>query len=92
MTGLLWYDDSKAKSWADKIKEAADRYYKKFGVRPNSVFMHPDDYATLDLEHHYGRWMEMAEYAELPTPSQIAPRKIILRNHIYIGSRDVEGS
>lgn len=40
-SGLLWYDaDDKKPIW-DKIREAAQRYYEKFGVRPNVAFVNP---------------------------------------------------
>jgi hypothetical protein len=40
-SGLLWYDGDKDKPLWDKIDEAAQRYYDKFGVQPDTCFVHP---------------------------------------------------
>lgn len=39
-TGLLWFDDEKLALKA-KIERAAQRYYQKFGVRPNACLVNP---------------------------------------------------
>lgn len=38
--GLLWYDDSRM-AVEEKIDRAAQRYYEKFGVRPNVCYINP---------------------------------------------------
>lgn len=40
-SGLLWYDGNGTKSLWDKIDEATQRYYEKFGVAPNTCYVNP---------------------------------------------------
>ncbi len=40
-SGLLWYDGDPKKSIWDKVDEAAQRYYQKFGVQPNTCYVNP---------------------------------------------------
>ena len=40
-TGLLWFDDDPDRTTADKIKDGARRYYRKFKEVPNLVKIHP---------------------------------------------------
>lgn len=44
--GLLWFDDDRKKEASLKIKEAAERYFEKFGRWPNLCYVSP---ATLPL-------------------------------------------
>jgi len=44
--GLLWFDDDPRKEVSLKVKEAAERYFEKFGRRPNLCYVSP---ATLPL-------------------------------------------
>jgi len=44
--GLLWFDDDPKKEISLKVKEAAERYFEKFGQRPNVCYVSP---ATLPL-------------------------------------------
>ncbi len=44
--GLLWFDDDPKKEVSLKVKEAAGRYFEKFGQRPNLCYVSP---ATLPL-------------------------------------------
>ena len=37
MNGLLWFDDNKNHSTAEKIRRACHRYKQKFGIAPNTV-------------------------------------------------------
>ncbi len=39
--GLLWFDDDPHKTTADKIKDGARRYHRKFRVVPNLVQINP---------------------------------------------------
>lgn len=39
--GLLWYDDSPARSLADKVARAAAQYQAKFGQVPTVCFVNP---------------------------------------------------
>ena len=34
--GLLWYDDDRERDIEDVIEVCAQRYYEKFGVRPDT--------------------------------------------------------
>ncbi|MGB5931710.1 MAG: hypothetical protein WBH57_01405 [Anaerolineae bacterium] len=45
--GLLWFDDDPKKELSLKVKEAAERYFEKFGRRPNLCYVSP---ATLPLQ------------------------------------------
>jgi len=44
--GLLWFDDDPKKEVSLKVKEAAERYFEKFGRWPNVCYVSP---ATLPL-------------------------------------------
>lgn len=44
--GLLWFDDDPKKEVSLKVKEAAQRYFEKFGRWPNLCYVSP---ATLPL-------------------------------------------
>ena len=39
--GLLWFDNDPKRSLEEKIAQAAERYYQKFGHRPNTCFVNP---------------------------------------------------
>ncbi len=39
--GLLWFDDDPKKGVSLKVKEAAERYFEKFGQRPNLCYVSP---------------------------------------------------
>ncbi len=39
--GLLWFDDDPKKEVSLKVKEAAERYFEKFGRRPNLCYVNP---------------------------------------------------
>jgi hypothetical protein len=43
--GLLWYDDTATRTFADKVLRAAARYAEKFGQPPTVCFVNP---ATLN--------------------------------------------
>lgn len=40
--GLLWYDKDSRIPFAQKVMEAGERYREKFGVAPNTCYVHPD--------------------------------------------------
>ena len=44
--GLLWLDDDPKKEVSLKVKEAAERYFEKFGRWPNACYVSP---STLPL-------------------------------------------
>ena len=39
--GLLWFDDDPKKEASLKVKEAAERYFEKFGRQPNLCYVNP---------------------------------------------------
>lgn len=41
MTGLLWFDNSPKTDFAEKVKEAASYYQKKYGRKPDLCYVHP---------------------------------------------------
>ena len=70
-SGLLWYDAS-SNPIERKIADAAKRYYEKFGVRPNTVFVNDKDFRA---------------DAEIPQ-MHVAAKRTILPNHVWVGLRD----
>ncbi len=87
--GLLWFDKDPKIPFAQKIYEAAERYEEKFGVTPNTCYVHPSTLpagavvpgfelrarATI-LPHHF--WLGIAEDAQpAPTP-EVAPEPLPL--------------
>ncbi len=44
--GLLWYDGDPKRALTAKVEEAATRYQRKFGRRPNTCYVH-----QASLEH-----------------------------------------
>lgn len=64
--GLLWFDDDPKRPLEDKVTRAARRYREKFGVAPDTCYVHPsavNGKATVDgvsivsapsvLRHHF---------------------------------------
>jgi len=47
LVGLLWFDDDPKKEVSLKVKEAAERYFEKFGRRPNLCYV---SLGTLPIE------------------------------------------
>lgn len=39
--GLLWFDDDPARSIADKVSRAVQRYQQKYGHNPDVCYVHP---------------------------------------------------
>ena len=92
-SGLLWYDaDPKKPIWT-KIEEAAQRYYEKFGVQPNTCFVNPsalppknetDSLATgvvEDVPHSRKAHAPPRHPARL----NVSAKTTILPNHIWLG-------
>ncbi len=42
--GLLWFDDAPKKEVSLKVKEAAERYFEKFGRWPNLCYVSPHSF------------------------------------------------
>ena len=70
-TGLLWYDDSQA-DLSTKVQEAAQRYYEKFGKRPDRCYVNP---ASLPPE---------AKQCSL-NGIKVLARPTILPDHFWLG-------
>ncbi len=75
--GLLWYDDNPGRDLADKVRQATQRYRKKFGAAPNICYVHP-----LALNgngngkvHKVGR-------------VHVAPLSSVLRHHFWLGQEE----
>lgn len=78
-SGLLWYDADAQKPLSVKIEEAAQRYYQKFGVRPNTCYVNPGDVPTTPTAPPQG----LAASAVL-----VLTKATILPNHIWLGVRE----
>ncbi len=89
-SGLLWYDADPKKPIWDKIEEAAQRYYEKFGVQPNTCFINPaampqdgarpEKAETKRANHH--------KTVNLAAALNISAKSTILPNHIWLGVND----
>jgi len=40
--GLLWHDGDPQKPLEEKVRQAAGRYFEKFGAKPTICFVSPD--------------------------------------------------
>ncbi len=80
-SGLLCYDADPRKPLRDKIEEAAQRYYEKFGVRPNTCFVNP---SALPSVQPAASSSEAQPISPVPT-LQVSARSTILPNHIWLG-------
>jgi len=69
--GLLWYDDDRERDIEDVIEACAQRYYEKFGVRPDTCYVNP---ATLER-----RLSPMKSNIQVKTANNILP------NHFWLG-------
>jgi hypothetical protein len=69
-TGLLWYDADPKKTLEDKIAEAAQRYFQKFGVRPNACYVHPS---------------ALVDKTAVKNGIKITSALDILPNHLWLG-------
>lgn len=74
-TGLLWFDDTKKRSFDTKLERATQHYKKKHGRAPNVCYVHPsclpDDVPSNGVEilsardilpHHF--WLGIGEKRE----------------------------
>ncbi len=90
-SGLLWYDADPKKPIWDKIEEAAQRYYEKFGVRPNTCFVNP---AAMPQESAVaeafpaGKKTNHAGSLERLNALHVSTKATILPNHIWLGLND----
>ena len=75
--GLLWFDDDRKKEASLKIKEAAERYFEKFGRWPNLCYVSP---ATLLLPPD-PIGTEGAHLDGL----RLLPSPLVLPDHFWVG-------
>jgi len=68
--GLLWFDDDPKKEVSRKAKEAAERYWEKFGRRPNLCYV---SLGTLPIEG-----LHLDSLRLLPSP-------LVLPDHFWVG-------
>lgn len=71
--GLLWYDGDPGRDLAEKVARAARRYRQKFGVPPDTCYVHP---STLD-----GRARQVNGVRVAPLPS-------VLPDHFWVGREE----
>lgn len=79
--GLLWFDDDSARSLADKVLRGAQRYQQKYGVAPDTCYVHPsmsvDTYSVLGNGNGQGATMQM-------NGVRVLPRRTVLPNHFWL--------
>jgi hypothetical protein len=68
-SGLLWFDNSPAKSITEKIADAARRYQEKFGIPPNRCFVNPNELG------------DVKSVGDIV----VASKQTILANHVWLG-------
>jgi hypothetical protein len=39
--GMLWFDDNNQRDVSEKIKRAAEHYKAKYGISPDTCYVHP---------------------------------------------------
>jgi len=72
-TGLLWFDNDPGRDLAQKVAQAAYRYYQKFGVVPDTCYVHQDTLLKNEEE-----WVGSVRVMTLSN---------VLRHHYWIGQR-----
>jgi hypothetical protein len=75
--GLLWYDSDPARGVASKATEAARRYREKFGVAPNTCYVHRAAIAGVDTV------VPLQDGAS--SVLRLLPAANILPNHFWVG-------
>jgi len=75
--GLLWFDDDPKKEVSLKVKEAAERYFEKFGRWPNVCYVSP---VTLPLSRDF----VVTESAHLDG-LRVLPSHLVLPDHFWVG-------
>ncbi|MBN1285228.1 MAG: hypothetical protein JXB47_07515 [Anaerolineae bacterium] len=71
-TGMLWFDDDKKRSLAEKVTRAVTYYEQKYKVTPNVCYVHP---STLE---------EPGDVAGL-NGLELRTAKQVRRNHFWVG-------
>jgi hypothetical protein len=78
--GLLWYDGDPARGVATKAVEAARRYREKFGVAPDTCYVHRAAIAGVDTV------VPLQDGAS--SVLRLRPAANILPNHFWVGVED----
>jgi hypothetical protein len=47
--GLLWFDDDPRRAITAKVRDAAERYEERFGIRPNFCYLNPAQAANIQV-------------------------------------------
>ena len=98
-SGLLWYDADPKKPIWDKIEEAAQRYYEKFGVRPDTCFVNPSalppggtapeksETPATGAAQHTGRASRTSQVRTAANAGalHVTAKATVLPNHIWLG-------
>ena len=77
MTGLLWFDNSH-KTTTQKIEEAVQHYYKKYGITGHIAHVHPAMLTDQQIK------MSSDPDGLTILGIRVIPKKNIQPNHIYI--------
>jgi hypothetical protein len=98
--GLLWYDDSSQRDLGEKVRLAARRYKRKFGVSPDVCYVHP---SALNTPHpptpdspapgpdsltQDGDGNGAAGLAQVQGV-RISSRSSVLRHHFWVGQEEL---
>jgi hypothetical protein len=75
-TGMLWFDNQKDKSFAQKLQGAVDYYAKKYGRTPDLCLVHPSMLEGQDITGKTGL--------------TVRPYRPVLPGHIWVGISDKE--
>jgi len=67
---MLWYDDDKTRSLAEKVAQAAEYYTGKYGNQPTACYVHPSA-------------LEETEVVE--NGVAILPANHVRPNHFWVG-------
>lgn len=70
--GMLWFDDS-SRSFAEKVRRAADYYKEKYGREPTLCLVNPETWDTA---------------GEKSMPVEMRQARLVLPNHFWIGVED----
>jgi len=74
-TGMLWYCEKKNLSLSAHIQEAAARYHKKYGRKPELCLVHPNMLKDQKLDEITG--------------ITVRPWRPVLPGHLWIGREDM---
>ncbi len=74
--GMLWLDDNKRRSFAEKVQRAADYYQEKYGRSPELCLVNVQ---MLAAEKQIGK-------------IKVQPVRTVLRDHFWLGMQSNSGS